>query len=335
MSLAFLKSRNFHSWLGFAVSIALIAWVAFTVEWAQLGNELLRLNWVLVLPVTGFLVAHYLIRALRWRYLLPQGEGIKVRVLFDCIMVGNFATFVLPLRAGEFIRAFLLSRQDRFTSFSTAFVSVVVERFFDLMMVLGAFAVVIVVVPGIPDWAHNGAFGLSILALCIFLVMVVGTFVPHRVMALVGFVTFPLPLGFAARIKKFAVDFLEGAGVLRHGGRLLKVLGLSVIVWVTAFGASHIFFWLFSEDPPLMVAVTVGVIVALAVAAPSAPGFIGVYQVACLASFKLFGLSSEFAIAYSIVSHLIQYALFVLYGIFVLTRLNLNLRSLQSAQASS
>lgn len=327
-----LKSRAFHSWFGVIVSCVLIAWIALSVNWKEVTRELQRVNLLVLLGILFFTIFHYVLRAWRWRYLLPRGNQISLRELFDSLMVGNFASFVLPLRAGEFIRPFLLTRFNRETSFSTALVSVVVERFFDLSIVLATFAIVLGVVPGIPAWVNHGAAVLSLLAAVILLIMVVGTFAPQAVMKPVKLVTGLLPKSVCGPIEKFTADFLHGAGVLRRGGRLLAVMSLSLVVWATGYFSFQMYFWLFGENPSLWVSLTVGVIIALAVAAPSAPGFIGVYQTACIAAFELFGLSRELAVAYSIVSHLLQYALFVLYGMFVLMRLNLNLKDLQRGE---
>ena len=75
-----------------------------------------------------------------------QGEQVPLRRLFDAFMVGVFATFLLPFRAGEFVRPYYLKRYSHY-SFLTCFVSVVVERFFDLATVLLGFAVMLVYVP--------------------------------------------------------------------------------------------------------------------------------------------------------------------------------------------
>jgi hypothetical protein len=68
--------------------------------------------------------------------------------------------------------------------------------------------------------------------------------------------------------------------------------------------------------------------IALAVAAPSAPGFIGTFQAGCLVALTVIsGYSREFAMAYSVVTHVLQMTLVLGAGFVVL-----HLRGLRLAQ---
>ena len=48
-------------------------------------------------------------------------------------------------------------------------------------------------------------------------------------------------------------------------------------------------------------------IVAIAVSVPSAPGYIGAFQLGCVLGLAIFGIPESEAIAYSIVLHLTQF----------------------------
>ena len=72
---------------------------------------------------------------MRWRYLVrPVKKDIKTTALFSPLMVGYMAN-MLPARAGEFIRAYLLSKKERI-SFSSSFATIFIERLFDLIVLL-------------------------------------------------------------------------------------------------------------------------------------------------------------------------------------------------------
>ncbi len=323
-----LSSRRFHSLFGLAVSVGLLLWMFLAIDWNGVGDELSRFEWWAVIPCVAILVGHFYLRALRWRYLLPGTQPVSLQHLFDSLIVGCLATFLLPLRAGEIIRPFMLTRFSKY-SFSTGFVSVIVERFFDLAVVLGSFAVVAAYIPSMPDWVHGGAVALSVLAGGIFAAMTVATLFPGFIQRIAAWFFRFLPSGLAKAGEKFLGEFLDGAAVLRHGGRLVITIGLSLAIWGSCFLQFLAYFWLFGDAGNVVVAITVAVIVALAVAAPSAPGFIGVYQVATIAGFQLFGLSEQQAVAYSIVNHLLQYVFFVVYGTIVLLKAGVNLTQLR------
>ncbi|MBX7138683.1 MAG: flippase-like domain-containing protein [Oligoflexia bacterium] len=328
-----LASRRLHVLLGIAVSAGLLIYVASTVKWGEVLFHLRHAHlWVLI-PALAVFGVHYALRAYRWRFLLPPEKPAEFGALFDALMVGNFATYVLPLRAGEFVRPFLLSRYSSF-SFSSCFVSVVVERFFDLSMVLAAFAVVVRYIPGLPDWTHQGVIALSTLALGIFVFMLTSALAPRLITRLIEYLSGFLPAAIRPGVHRFLTDFMRGAQVLHNPLNLTRIVLLSLLVWGSCFVLFYVFCLFFDIPPSIWIAVTVTVIIALAVAAPSAPGFLGVYQTACLAGFQLFGISAELAVAYSILTHALHFALFMSYGSFALFRRNLRLADLTQRSTS-
>jgi len=326
--MSILASRRFHAALGALVSAILIGWLAFVVDWGLVWRELQQVNPWLLLPMTAVLILHHGLRALRWRFLLPHGERESVRGLFESLMVGNLATFLLPLRAGEFIRPYLLSRAGTH-AFTVAFVSVVIERFFDLAFVLVSFAVLLPFVPAMPEWAFGGAASLFVVALAILLVMALSAVAPERVQRLGERFVQIAPARMHASLKRVLNDVVVGSGVLRAPARLVSVLVLTLVVWTLTFLYYDIGLRLFGVAPSPWVCVTTTVILAFAVAAPSAPGFVGVFQTACVAAFLLFGYSKELALAFALITHLHQYLFMILVGGWILVSRNLRLSDLR------
>jgi len=317
--------------VSFGVSGALVAWLIWAIEWSAVWSALQTVHYGYLVPATVVLVVHFWLRALRWRYLLPppaRPDDAGLQRLFDSILVGAFATFVLPLRAGEFVRPLLLARTTTY-SFGTAFASVVIERFFDLAMVLVCFGLMLRYVVGLPPWVEYGAGALTVLAGGLSLFLVIGSLAPERVRSLVGVCLRPLPRLLGEPLRRFVEGLLSGTAVLRSPWRLSIIVGLTVTVWVTSFAVSGICLWLFDIPATPAFVVAIGVIIALAVAAPSAPGFIGVFQTACVAAFALFGFSREQAMAYSIISHAHQFVIFVGYGVWLMFKYNLSFAELR------
>lgn len=329
---AILASRVFHSALGMAVSGILIGVLVYALDWPEVWRHLKSAHlWVLI-PSLLLLWCHYWLRAWRWKYLLPPTDTVQWQRMFDSIMVGNFATYILPLRAGEFVRPYLLTRYSPH-SFSTCFISVVVERFFDLSIVLLSFAVMVVYVPGVPDWVNKGALLLSVLALGILVFISLGALFPAQIERLLTVLLKPFPAKLSGFVQRFARDLLRGALVLRSFSNIVRITALSLAVWGSCYLLFYLFFFFFDIPPSLWMAVAIAVIVALAVAAPSAPGFIGIYQAGCIAGFQLFGVSEELAGAYSILTHALQFVLFILYGIYFLLSSGLSFKELRRAGA--
>lgn len=312
-----------HRWiqllLGFGLSVGLIIWLAFAINWGEVADKIKDVNYFGFLLVTLVITLHFALRAYRWHFLLPETQSkASFANLFGSIMVGNFATYILPLRAGEFVRPFLLTRLSSH-SFSTGLASVVIERFLDLSMVLISFAWTINQVPGLPTWVHQSAYILAGLALALLFFIVIGIFFPSKILALVSFFCKPLPEKFKNQLLSFVNDLLKSSRVVATPLNLLRVIVLTVLVWLSCYGIFYSFFSLFQMNYSWLISVTTAVIVALAVAAPSAPGFVGVYQTACIAAFGLFGLSKEDGAAYSIISHVYQYIFFTLAAVIFLS----------------
>lgn len=322
--------------VSFGVSGALVGWLVWAIDWSSVWGALETVHYIYLLPATAILFVHFVLRALRWRYLLPPPKtpgDVGVERLFDSILVGAFATFVLPLRAGEIVRPLLLARTTNY-SFGTAFASVVIERFFDLASVLLCFGLLMQFAVELPPWVKIGAGVLTGLAAGLSIFLVVGSLAPQFVMRLTGLLLRPLPVRFGQILGGFVDGLLAAAAVLKNPWRLGAILGLSVLVWASSFALSGVCLWLFEIPASVPFAVAIGVIIALAVAAPSAPGFIGVFQTACIAAFALFGRSYEEAVAYSLVAHAHQFVLFVAYGVWLMFKYEISFAEIRGARAT-
>jgi uncharacterized protein (TIRG00374 family) len=316
--------------VGAIVSVGALAYAFRDVDTEKLGVTLREALWWPLLPFLLFFGIHLVARSLRWRYFLPDVEAGRpsVRNLFDGLMLGTFASFVLPFRAGEFIRPLVLTRWSSY-SFSTAFVSVVIERFFDLSAVLLTFALITPFLPSVPSDFALGAYSLGVMAAGLLGFLICSCLFPSFITSTCAVMVRPLPKKFSAFIEKFVGDLVAGASVIKTPARLGIILSLTVIVWVTAYLQFYAFLLMFPGAPTFLLSAAVGVFVALAIAVPSVPGFIGVYQMGCVGACALFGYPNEVSQAFSLVSHAIPYALFILIGLWLLGAHGLSLGQLR------
>lgn len=310
-------------------AIALI--VAFQgVDFAKILVTIRSLSLWPLAPLALFLVVHFGVRSLRWRYLLPEisEEQPTVRILFDSMMLGAFASFVLPLRAGEFVRPLVLTKWSRY-SFSSAFVSVVIERFFDLSAVLLTFAVITPFLPHVPDEAVKAAYALGIMALTLVAFLACSSLFPSFIRATVARAASFLPEKLERLVVSFVRDLVDGAAVVKTPKRLFMIIGLTTIVWATAYLQFFAILLMFPGEPSLLLSAVVGVFVALAIAVPSAPGFIGVFQIGCIGACALFHYPLEVSQAFSLVAHAISYLSTMLIGGWLLVVHGLSLGQLR------
>lgn len=316
------------------MSLGLAGWMVSTLAWSAVGAHLGSMRWWPWIAAAVVSAAHFALRAWRWAWMFPgQPSSRKFALLVDTIMIGNFASYILPLRAGEIIRPAAYARLSE-SHFLPAFTTVVVERLFDLTAVLFSLAVVVAILPEVPSLVTNSAVAMGIGAVALALFVAVGVWQPNGIRMFVRWCTTIVPHGIAAKIRDINEQVLTGVAALREQNRLAVVILQTGAVWLSAY----LQFWicLYAFDIPgtsFLMAVTVAVILALGVAAPSAPGFVGVYEVSCLMGFRLFGVNDELAVAYAITTHAFQYLIVIGYGAFALFKYDLKLADFKSSAA--
>ena len=122
--------------------------LAFSLHNADLGGvlaETRRAEPVPLLLALAATFATYALRAWRWQSLLAPIGPTHFSVAFRTTVIGFAASFLLPARAGEVIRPYLLARRERLSA-TAAFATIMLERLLDL--VVGAAAVRVVRVHG-------------------------------------------------------------------------------------------------------------------------------------------------------------------------------------------
>jgi uncharacterized membrane protein YbhN (UPF0104 family) len=130
-------------------------------------------------------------------------------------------------------------------------------------------------------------------------------------------------------VVSFSSDLLKGAAVIKSPKRLAIILGLTVCVWLTAYLQFQALLFIFPHDRSFLLSVALGVFVALAIALPTTPGFVGAFQVGCVEAARFFAYPVSAAQVYSLVVHGLTYVVFIVIGVWLLNIHNLNLFQLR------
>ena len=129
-----LRKRKIPKWVvpvfGYGISAISLVWVFSKFPFAQLGHHLRTLDWrwVALAIVTEVLV--YFADAWRWMVLLSPVGAPSFASCLQGVFVGLLANDILPARAGELIRCFLLSYKTK-VHLSLAITSDLIERIMD------------------------------------------------------------------------------------------------------------------------------------------------------------------------------------------------------------
>ena len=318
--------------VGVLISVGILAVFIFSIDWSAFLNELSKVEPIYIPLFALAFVATYWIRAFRWRYLLPQSDELDSKTLFDAFSLGSLAMFLLPFRAGEIVRAYTLQRWAS-VPFAVGFASVITERAFDVLTLLLLFGICLSRIESAPPEILAAAWVLGSIAAAILLVMLLCYFFAEQMLAIfrwkLHFVFRTKFPGLQQKLVEFAAGVIEGFRAIKSVKELIIVLASSLALWLVFGLVSQIAIWCFGQFPSLWVGLTVSIIIALAIAIPSAPGFLGVFQLGCvLALSGIFGYSREFALAYAVLSHSLQFLLVLIVGFWVLRRRGLRLTEL-------
>ncbi len=277
-------------------------------------------------------VASLYFRALRWGVLTRPLGPIPVDSLFSATAMGFAANMLLPLRAGEVLRPWFLARKEGI-GFAALLATIALERLFDMAILLLFFAIATLSLPLPEEWKVYGWF--FVLVFGVLLVSLVGLQrAPGFFLDLAARCLRPLPERISQRLLAIARQFADGLRSLESGSAVLLALAHSIAVWVTigmSFG-----FGLPALDLPVPLlrgALATTTFVAIAVAIPGGPGFIGMFQIGCVVALEVYGVARSPAFSYSVFVHVVQFAATVAVGLYFFLRENLSWSDIRAAQA--
>ncbi|MCW5891852.1 MAG: flippase-like domain-containing protein [bacterium] len=317
--------------LGIGVSAACLWLATRGTDWAAVGRILAgaELGWLGV--GVGIGVTALWLRARRWLLLLAPLGRVAIGPAFSATAIGFMASAVLPLRLGEFVRPALLARRTGL-GFAPTLSSVVLERLFDMMLVLFCFLALSLVYP-LPEWMARLALLAGMGAAGVLVALVLVQAFRNRVERLVDALLARLPDGPSRRLRPLALEVLGALGSLGSVRSVVAILAMSALVWA-ANGCSFLICLLaLGIDAPLLPAALASlVVVAAAVFLPQGPGFVGTWQYGCVLALGLFHVSEDVAVGYSLLTWVLQMSINVGLGAVCLARENLSLRELAAQQ---
>jgi glycosyltransferase 2 family protein len=116
--------------LTYLISLGCLVWSLHDAKLGELKEDLATMNWWWLGVAVLADVSVYCWQAVRWIQVLRPVEKVPFRQAVSAIYVGLFANEILPFRAGEILRCYLISRWTKLP-FSVAISSALIERIFD------------------------------------------------------------------------------------------------------------------------------------------------------------------------------------------------------------
>lgn len=317
--------------VGILISILATVMLFYVVNPWEVLDALRRANPVAVFVCALTVFAAMWTKAVRWRHFFPNPQAMRISGLHEALYIGYMANTVLPLRAGEVVRAFVAAQIEKANT-STALATVLIEKVIDLGTMGLLLFLLGLIFPDLPDSARIAAY-LSGIGLVVAIGGIVFALAARPLAT-------RLAVWFEARIPilaKIGVSgllnaFLDGLAFAQKPVTLLWVILWTVVQW--SISASTVTLALVSvgitgASPYELLQMTLLVLVAtnLSMAIPSAPGYVGVFHgvfVATLALFTIQGLTDgardELATAAAVVEHAVVFGIFIIGGSYYLLR---------------
>jgi uncharacterized protein (TIRG00374 family) len=325
-----------------ALTLALLAWFLSGADLDGVRAELAHGRADLVALAVVMTLVTYALRSLRWQYLLEGVAPTRFASAFRATVIGFAANFLLPARAGELVRPYVLSRHEDVRA-PAAFATVVLERVFDLATVLALFAVFALTAdpalrrsaPELFRAAQAGGLGAAVLTLAALVVVFFLAGRPEAIGRMSAVVEDRLPARLAALVHGLAQTFVLGLGAVRRPRQWAMVTALSFPLWMSiACGM-----WLVSRAFGIEVgylgsfAVMTLLVVGVAVPTPGAVG--GFHQFYRIAVTSFFHASRDKAVGAGIVLHAVSFVPVTLLGIWFMAREGLTLGGMRRLAGSA
>ncbi len=325
------KRKLWSFLLGIVISLAFLFVIFRNVQFSELARALSEANYWWLIPNIILVAFAMFQRAERWKYMLKPIARPSYKKLLSATCIGFMANNVLPLRLGEFVRAYSLARSENKITKSASLATIFVERMvFDLLALLLILAVIVVLIPTkFDDKFKLGAVMSLAIAIAGLIFAVVVVLKPEGSGRLLTRYLFFLPDKGKDFVSGTVVKFSRGLLFLKDWRHTAWVSGHTIFLWL-CMGISNIFiFYAFNLGLPIYASYVLLVVVSISILIPSSPGFIGVYHAGVVWTLNYFSVESHQAVSCAIVLHAAQFIPITLMGFYYVWREGLSLKQLE------
>jgi hypothetical protein len=324
------------------LALAILWWFGRKLNWLEVRQAVSHANpYLLGLAVLIISVA-YFFRAARWGALLAPLSPASLRNLFVATTVGFGAVFLFG-RTGEVVRPVVLPMRDPKIRPSASFVTIMVERIYDMIAVVVLFAINLI-------WfrppANAGVeFGrVRLVGIVLLIVALLGVFgltqFRKRSRGAIKWIkgTLEERRFIPARLTRAVVSILEQLAsalrVLVDARELAVTVGWSAMVWLAITLANLLVLRAFGLPFGLTETIFVLGWSLVGSLVPTPGGAAGAFHAATAAGLILLGVSRDTAAAISIVLHVVDFGPAVIFGAYYIIRGDINLSRLRARTSS-
>ncbi len=324
------------------VAVGLLALFLRNTDLREVGREFARARLDLVLASLAVTGLTYVLRAARWQYLLLPIGHVRLANALRTTIIGFAATALLPARAGEVLRPYLLARKEGLSATAT-FATVIVERVLDTLTVVLLFASYLLFFDTGMAAADAVTFrqiqwgGAAAAAACV--VLLGGVFFlaghPATLERLTLGLSKVLPERFSGRASRLVQTFAEGLSIVRSPARLVTAVALSLPLWLSIAIGIWLVTRAFHIDMPFTGSFVIVALLVVGVAVPT-PGAVGGFHYFYkLGATAFFAATPDRAVGAALVLHAVSFVPVAIVGLILLAQEGLCLSRLGSLSPTS
>ncbi|MEC7640850.1 MAG: lysylphosphatidylglycerol synthase transmembrane domain-containing protein [Nitrospinota bacterium] len=316
--------------IGLAIAILAVYFTVRNISLQELAASFATVDYIYLIPAAILILLSFVARTYRWQVLVSPLKEVEVKDLYSPLMIG-FMGNMLPARAGEFIRAYLLGKQQNIP-ITGSFATIVVERMFDLVMLLTLFSWLLLfhadVFTSGTQWLGTSLddlafkFGVLAIGILIIICVVILMMLYKRpwLNALVKWL--PLPQKWHEKVEQLIETFSEGFRVVRDFKALVKISLYTMMVWTLMASSYYPFYWAYDlQNRSLESLVVLIVMICLFIATIPTPGFVGSFHAGILiALHEIMHESEVAAVSFGMVCWALNVGIVVFAGVcFILS----------------
>ncbi len=315
--------KNWKIGLGFLISIIALVWTFSGINFTDFFKSLAQANLLWFIPGLLAWFVTLLARAKRWSILMSDTPFM---VTFHALNIGYLLNCVLPGRVGEIGRAFVIGERTSLSA-AKAMSSVIVERLFDLAVVVILFVVFAQFIPMSADLARGASIAGALVMLLVVMagVMLWQSARVERLLALLFRRILPR-VNAEPWLQRFR-ELCAGFRIVGTPWRFWNVVMLTAVIWVATIVFAYLvmagFFAPRWDQSGLMI-----IVANLAGALPSAPAGLGVVQgfasKSLIVPFGMGPAQAALATAYVFVWSLVQILGLIAFGLFGLASIGMS-----------
>lgn len=289
----FLRLRTL---LGFAVSGIVLYLFFRNFDFSEALSAISRARWPYILISFIVYYATVPIRGIRWgRLLRPAGYNIDNSLLTKYYFISWFVNAILPAKAGDFYRAYLL-KKAKGVSISLSLGVLFSERIIDLVIVaalmISSGAFFLSTLRGTPE-SDSLIFGLMVVILAAVFFMAVAFGLPRLIKY--------APHKWQDRLKLFS------SGIFKTPALIPIIILMTMAIWLSEALRLFFVFRAFGIEAGFLTAVFISQVALLVIAIPLSPAGLGLVEILMLKIMTSTGVLSDVAGAVTMVDRMISY----------------------------